>query len=201
MDGTTLQRSLRAMGHALRSPGDALRWITYSRSTAIESRLPWVSWPAIRFFRKSLASGDVVLEWGAGGSTLFFLDNGCRVTTIESSSEWLETVRASVSSTQMNRWNPILVSEPDEYVFARCRIGQVDLIMVDGLSELRVECVRLSTAGKLPRCIVVDDSWRHEYAAIPDLLGTLERTELRGFGPGRIGVTQTDVYVQTAISF
>ncbi|MGC2299629.1 MAG: hypothetical protein WA476_12560 [Acidobacteriaceae bacterium] len=122
------------------------------------------------------------------------------MTTIESSSEWLDMVRASVSSNQMNRWNPILVSEPDEYVSARCRVGQVDLMMVDGLGELRVDCVRQSRVGMLPRCIVVDDSWRREYAAIPDLLGTFERTKMRGFGPGRIGVTQTDIYLQPASS-
>jgi len=163
-------------------------------------RLPWISWPAIRFLRDSLGKGDVVLEWGAGGSTLFFLDIGCHVTTVESSAEWLDKARASISGDAMNRWNPVLVSGRDQYVSAGNRVEHPDLVMVDGLHELRVECVRRSVASELPRFFVVDDSWRNEYAAIPQLLSAFERREMRGFGPGRIGVTQTDSYIRKDLS-
>ena len=196
MHGTHFQRSVRAISHAIRCPGDALRWPTYARKTPIGLRLPWISWPAIRFLRNSLRKRDVVLEWGAGGSTLFFLDIGCYVTTIESSAEWLEKVRSSIRSDGMSRWKPVLVMERDQYLFASDLVERPDLILVDGLHELRIECVRRLIARELPGLLVLDDSWRNEYAVIPELLSACKRTQMPGFGPGRIGVTQTDIYMR-----
>ena len=196
MYGTNLQKGLRAFGCAMTHPADACRWLVYLRKTAIDLRLPWLAWPAIRFLRQVLSPNDAVLEWGAGGSTLFFLDLGCRVYTIESSEEWVSRVGGAISKDMRRRWPPMLMPDTADYVSGRTRVSRVDLILVDGLSESRVDCVRECLHLDLPRHFVLDDSWRVEYHEISEMLSGFQRLKMRGFGPGRLGVTQTDIYRQ-----
>lgn len=56
-------------------------------------RLPWINYAAIDCLAKRLRPGDRVFEYGCGGSTLFFLDRGLRVVSVEHEEAWLSRVR------------------------------------------------------------------------------------------------------------
>lgn len=56
-------------------------------------RLPWINYAAIDCLAERLRPGDRVFEYGCGGSTLFFLDLGLRVISVEHEEEWLSRVR------------------------------------------------------------------------------------------------------------
>ena len=96
MEGTNLFRVRSALGHMLLRPKDAGRWLLDNvllRRTAIERDLPWMSWKAIDFLQGYITPGLRVFEWGGGGSTIFFADRGCHVTTIESSEFWKDGIQ------------------------------------------------------------------------------------------------------------
>jgi hypothetical protein len=73
-------------------------WMASQRSgrSPIGDRVPWIVYGAFRYLRGKLAPGDKVFEYGAGGSTLYFLDQGCELSTAEHDDTWLERVRAVI---------------------------------------------------------------------------------------------------------
>jgi predicted O-methyltransferase YrrM len=146
-----------------------------------------------------------VFEWGGGGSTLFFLKKGCRVTTVESNSEWvghLESEIRKLGGDARDRWHLRFVpvtgnSDPriDDY------IGQVDagspwdLVMVDGWS--RVNCLHRGLPQvKACGVLVLDNADQKQFHNIPPLMRGWERHAFRGLGVARSWVTQTDAYVK-----
>lgn len=49
---------------------------------------PWLCWPAIDWLEAFMQPGMRVLEFGSGGSTVFFAKRGARVLSIEDDSAW-----------------------------------------------------------------------------------------------------------------
>jgi predicted O-methyltransferase YrrM len=151
-----------------------------------------------------------VFEWGGGGSTLFFLDHGCSVVTVESQERWLQEILKRVGSSSVNldlRFRPLSDDDfaaNEAYVNAVHNGAPWDLILVDGEEKAgatRLRCVEAArTAIASGGVIVLDDAWRHEYDAISGVLlgtsafGDFRREEFWGVGPARFGVTKTDVY-------
>jgi len=95
------------------------------------ARQPWISLPAAEFLGKLLARGQMVFEYGGGGSTLYFLDRGLKVTTAEHDLEWFNRLQiATLASGKCSNWTGILrepsvpdsvfgdsdPSDPDAYV-------------------------------------------------------------------------------------
>jgi hypothetical protein len=75
----------------------------------VRARRPWINLPTTRFLSSRLRAGQSVFEFGAGGSTLFFLDKGLRVTTVEHDGKWFETISHIVSShAQFSSWRRLL---------------------------------------------------------------------------------------------
>jgi hypothetical protein len=44
---------------------------------------PWWNHRAIRYFTEQLRPGDHVFEWGSGSSTVWLVDHGATVTSVE----------------------------------------------------------------------------------------------------------------------
>lgn len=57
-------------------------------------KLPWVTYPSIRWLRTWLKPGMRVFEWGCGGSTLFFLEQGLDIVSIEHNLGWHRKVKS-----------------------------------------------------------------------------------------------------------
>ena len=209
MEGTNLFRVRSALGHMLLRPKDAGRWVVDNvvlRKTAIERGLPWMSWKAIDFLQDYITPGLRVFEWGGGGSTIFFADGGCHVTTVESSEFWKEVIqkrcqaRRSAGSVVI-RYVPAETRDPKaimEYVQSIHDGAPWDVVVADGLEEAyvsRVDCLRqIKGAVRKGGIVILDDSYRSRYQEVPIILQGWERRVFRGLGTSRLGVTQTDIY-------
>lgn len=145
-------------------------------------RLPWFSWPAIRYLDGWLKPHHRVFEIGGGGSTLFFADRVSHVWTLEQDEGWAARIRA-----QAHKGVTVLTGEDADPFpsFAP------DLIVIDGPDDFTAPTRRpAALAWALPRVapgglIVLDDSWcyRNVLPASAVLMA--------GVGPCRLGVTET----------
>ena len=159
-----------------------------SSSSAMDARLPWVTSPAIRRLRELVREGDRAVEWGAGGSTLFLLDNGMHVTTVEHDQDWLELTRTRLSQQAARRWNPVLAvptardpnqawdpsdwrmahsSDSDAHDFTNyCQAPDPDpdvtLVLIDGRSRPR--CLAFASDAFPRAVLVLDQTERAHYA-------------------------------------
>jgi hypothetical protein len=193
----------------LKNPRHAHCWLRdrfSSRGPAAQG-LPWIAWPCIDFLDAYVQPEHRVFEWGGGGSTIFFLRKGCRVTTVESSSEWAGHIEAEIRKLAegvRGRWDLRFVpvtgnSDPaiEEYVGQSGVAAPWDLVMVDGWS--RLNCL----LGALPHVkphgvLVLDNADQRQFENVPRLMVGWERRAFRGLGVARSWVTQTDVYLKRA---
>jgi predicted O-methyltransferase YrrM len=166
-------------------------------------RLPWFSWAATDFLQTVLQPGLRIFEWGSGGSTLFFLEAGCIVTSAEHDPGWRDRVaRAAAEAGLDDRLEMRLLTspetEPRRYVESVLVGAPWDIVVVDGYECVEVsrrECVETARAALRGRgLLVLDDAYRAAYADVPSRLAAWKRRSFRGLGPARLGVTQTDVY-------
>jgi predicted O-methyltransferase YrrM len=191
------------------APTEGLLWIKdrIHQESPIDMAMPWMSYGAINYLDEKVQRGWRVFEWGGGGSTIFFLERGCKVTTVESSVHWIGELELAanniggLTSLEIRYIEAETMSKEavDEYV-ASVHDGQPwDLVIVDGLEEnyiTRVDCIKELAGSVRPGGLVVlDDSWRDQYLQVPEILKRWRRLIFRGLGPARLGVTQTDIYV------
>lgn len=167
--------------------------------------MPWLSWRSIDYLEKQVKPGMRVLEYGGGGSTLYFLSKGCQVTTVEGHPEWACAIRDRVAEfgaagrldlrifdTQTN--SP---TSREMYITAVRSGGPWDLIVVDGV--YRRECFAearhwLSPSGFL----IFDNTDFPDYANAYELAPGFQRIVCKGLGYGRPGPTETTIFLQTS---
>ena len=209
VDGNFLTRSTRALMECLRHPTHGARWVSeraHPRSP-IALGLPWIAWSAIDYLEAWIEPQMRVFEWGCGGSTRFFLNAGCCVTTVESEMAWAERVENScrkiarpphirlVPTSSLDR------ASQQSYIASVCDGAPWDIVMIDGIEESwlsRVECVKEAASRVRPGgMLILDDAWRQQYWMVPEILAAWDRIVFRGLGPARLGVTQTDIYLAT----
>lgn len=154
----------------------------------LERAVPLLTEPARQFLDGYIQPDMNVLEFGAGGSTVWFSQR-CALTTIEPRADWMDAVREKVIST---RWLPLLVKRP--YYDVATTIGEpntFDLVLVDGRD--RVECCRASIPLIKPGGILMlDNAEREYYAEVGDVLcakwnmtiGIQRRKDDHGFNYG-----------------
>ena len=206
--GNWLSRRLNFVWQVVRRPHHFLRWSKARTvtSSALDQGIPWLSWPAIDYLQRSLRPGMEVFEWGGGGSTLFFVRQGCSVTTVEDNADWKQAIeRRLAGSLEAGRQRLTVqlvpVSKDDraslERYIAPVRADQWDVVLVDGADAVqRSDCVKAACDHVRPGgLLVLDDAYRPDYAEVPAILQQWRRLPFWGLGPGRRGVTKTDVYV------
>lgn len=192
--------------HMVKSPSHAKMWLRdrfNTHNSPVNSGIPWIARPCIDFLNEYLRPSHRVFEWGGGGSTIFFLEKGCYVATVESHQEWSELIRKRIERTDpslSDRWDLRLVEvkdkhDPsiDKYVAEVLTGGLWDVIMIDGWG--RMECldaaVRMIRPGGI---LILDNADQAQYQSAPRRLPNWKRKQFRGIGVARHWVTQTDVY-------
>lgn len=90
--GGWLEHSPRCSPLALLLGYSAWKHSVSCGENTVQLRLPWINFPAIDLLTKSLRPGARVFEYGCGGSTLFFLDRGLQVVSVEHEEAWLRRV-------------------------------------------------------------------------------------------------------------
>ncbi|MEM2145414.1 MAG: hypothetical protein QW279_08630 [Candidatus Jordarchaeaceae archaeon] len=189
-------------------PRDAFRWLYFliSKNKVIDACVPWMTWRAIDFFNKNIKQGMKIFEYGAGGSTLFFLKKGCLVTSIENSKEWKELVERkayylSLAHNLNLRFFPANRQDQEillRYIQSVNDGGPWDVIIVDGIPEVRIECIHEAIKNITPTgMLVLDDANWERFKKVPVILRDWKRLKFIGLGPERRGVSETDIYFKT----
>lgn len=165
---TSVARELVAHPDAL----PTLSWvITQPKATNWDVGEPWWNRDAIAYLATHLRAGDRVWEWGAGGSTVWLVERGANVTSIEEDPAWASKVQQRcpdadvrfiggthdgvLRSRQWVRTEMFfddyvgsIDAEPDE---------SIDVVIVDG--RCRIDCVRRAVPKvRKGGLIVLDDT-------------------------------------------
>ena len=207
MKGTIPQKIGRLVADLVIHPQYISRCLTHNvinGKTPLDLELPWFSYAAIDFLEDYLTPSMTVFEYGSGGSTIFFARRAGSVVSVEDNPEWFNRVKTRISELGIINVSlklfPFNFKEPvgfenSDYLRALSS-ERPDVIVVDGSEEwtqVRPMCFRLAEGViRSGGIIIVDDSWRY-----PSLRENNRARSVRRFqsaGPGRPGVTSTDVY-------
>ena len=113
--------------------------------------IPWFSYPAIEWLRRSVKPWWTICEYGVGQSTIWFAER-CAVRGIDINKNWADYAR----------WNSIgakeIICEPDKEKYIRFARGDETLVVIDG--DWRHECAR-HVAEVRPAMVLVDNSDVH----------------------------------------
>jgi len=207
MHGTVPQKIGRVIGNLLTHPHYISRCINHNfinEKTPLDLELPWFSYAAIDFLKGFVEQQMAVCEYGSGGSTMFVAQRVKSVWSIEDNTTWHNLVatrllekgldNVTIKLCPFDFKNPVGFEQSD-YLNAMPD-DKFDVIVVDGSEEwtqVRPICFEKAESHvKSGGIIVVDDSWRY-----PELRTRNRSKALRVFqsvGPGRPGVTSTDVF-------
>lgn len=189
----------------LKHPEHAKAWLhdRFSKTAPARQGLPWIAWPCIDFIDSYLRPEHHVFEWGGGGSTIFFLRKGCRLTTVESSSKWVEILNKEVSNQATRaKWDLRFVpvsgnSDPNinRYIDQVTSGGPWDLVLVDGWSRIR--CLQAAIPWVKPGgVLVLDNADQQKFSAAPQVMQDWQHRLFAGLGVARTWVTRTDAYIK-----
>jgi predicted O-methyltransferase YrrM len=170
----------------------------------LDLELPWFSYAAIDFLEAFLRPQMQVFEYGSGGSTLFFAKRVKSVYSVEDNSNWFDLVsqrlkrhglsNATLKLCPFDFKNPVGF-ESSPYLNSLAD-KNFDVIVVDGSEEwtqVRPACFQRAEAFmKKGGILVLDDSWR--YQGLRENNSAREYRIFQSVGPGRPGVTSTDVF-------
>ena len=173
------------------------------RSEDLEGPVPWITYPALRVLPQLLQPSFRVLEYGSGGSSLWFGRRVAQVVSVEHDRDWAQWVARHAGA------NNVIVHIPEdaelepEFLAAtgsdagrplagasyaaeilRYPPGYFDVVFIDGLVRplcTQLSMSRMSGAG----FILFDNSDRQMYAPAYDLLreAGYRRIDFWGTGP------------------
>jgi len=182
-------------------------------ATPLSDRRPWLTFGAQDALEGTLGPGSRVCEYGSGGSTLFALDCGADLVTIDWDADWTSRVAAVVEPERRAAWTLELVapesdagaarldpSEPSAYVsaspaFSNCSFrsyaraierhagSAFDLVLVAG--RARPACLRHALAQVASGgLLVLDHSERPWYGPALALAAPARWSRADYRGPG-----------------
>jgi len=175
-----------------------------SRKSPADLELPWLPYAAIDFLDDYLEPHMTVCEYGSGGSTLFFARRVKRVVSIEDNPVWFDLISSRLRAKSIANVDlqlcPFDFKNPEGFEQSQYLRAmpdtRFDVIVVDGSEEwtrIRPICFEKAQAHVNKNgIIVVDDSWR--YPEIREKHAAKRFQIFQSVGPGRPGVSSTDVY-------
>jgi hypothetical protein len=163
--------------------------------------LPWIAHGALVHLQNLIKPDMKVLEFGSGGSTLFFAKNGCTVVSLEDDPHWFEIMTEKTKSFPdvTIRHIPVdsvyvggeFASNMDElknthsyqsYVFGASDVedATIDLLVIDG--RARIGCLKHNLSKlKKDGIVLLDNSDRKAYKqGIDELLSGWKRFDYSG---------------------
>ncbi|MEM9472614.1 MAG: class I SAM-dependent methyltransferase [Pseudomonadota bacterium] len=160
---------------------------------------PWMCDPAVQQLDKLVFPGARILEWGSGGSSIFFAERGADVICVEHDRSWARLVRSELGRRGLSE--RVTIKQIDltaNYVGIVDGLdGRFDLVVVDG--RRRVECVhkarnRVVAGGWL----VLDDSDRQAYSPAVEQMAGWHTLVLKGPRPQTKDDPQTTFWQRPA---
>jgi hypothetical protein len=172
-------------------------------------RSPWLPYAVVQQLRKTIKPGFKVFEYGAGGSTVFFLEQGCQVVSVEHHETWFERVSEHVSEQNFQHWQGFLClpeplsSDPEASYRSRhrdyrsasfkkyvCAIDQFadqsfDVILIDG--RARNACFQAALKKLKPDGLLLWDNVERQQYKLKELLGD-EKFVIKTIGGATPGI-------------
>lgn len=141
--------------------------------------IPWLTDASIASIGQYISADMYILEFGAGGSTVWFSQR-CRVVTIEHDQKWLTAIAEHVNEANSER---LLLPRPYWGVCKRWKPETFDLVLVDGRD--RVGCAKYSLPLLKPGGLfVLDNAERRHYRSVGDeLCSGWRRSDYEQHGP------------------
>jgi SAM-dependent methyltransferase len=207
MKGTFLQKAGRLIANLAFHPHYLPRYLAHNvfiRKSPLVLEVPGISYAAIDFLESWLQPHMRVCEFGTGGSTLFFAKRVQSVLSIEEDWPWFELVSRRLKEESLGNVQielcPFDFKDPKGFAKSAYLHAipdeKFDVIVVDGSEEwvhIRPLCFYQAESKIKPDGIIlVDDSWR--YPALRENHGAKFFRIFQSVGPGRPGVTSTDVF-------
>lgn len=184
----------------------------------IEDRLPWMTFGAIEFLKNRVEKGSIIFEYGSGGSTMFFLDLGCTVCSVENDYGWFLKIKSlckekekfsylykkceeieNLPDGKIDDYNEFLSSNGlycKEYVESILKYPDhyFDVVVIDG--RARPSCIKASKPKiKSGGYMVVDNTERKYYhMAMRDVLHGSKRYRFAGPVPYLAHFTETTIF-------
>ena len=189
--------AVETVRHVAREPAlarDFPRLLRTAGRGTMHLRLPWLPFRLIDDLEAVVGPGSRVFEYGGGGSTLWFVDRGAVVVTVEHDPGWAADLERSITS---GDWTLLVRSIADGYDHYAGAISSYpddsfDVVLVDGRARGR------SVKRSLPKIVsggllVVDDIHQIERAAEAVKGVEWPRRDVVGFAPAKIALGHTAV--------
>jgi hypothetical protein len=155
--------------------------------------LPLYTYPAIEYIKSIDFKGKKIFEYGSGNSTLFWLDKGAIVTSVENDESWRERLTRKIGKDKNHK---LLFAKKKGYINAIMQDdAKYDLIVIDG-SENRLECTKNALKKiKKDGVIILDnaDWFANSAKLIRDELDFIQ-IDFYGFRPSKHNSAVTSVY-------
>ncbi len=111
--------------------------------------LPWMTSAEIDCIKTYLKSTDQMLEWGSGGSTMYYSQFVQKYVSVEHNPDWYAKMSSQVPSNVILNFVPMNGSKYTDYIMLPKILGwQYDRILVDG--RQRVACADVARDILLP---------------------------------------------------
>jgi hypothetical protein len=101
--------------------------------------VPWISYSALRVIRQRITGSSVVLEYGAGHSTIYWGMHARQVYAVEDDRKWVDKVGREARERGLGNVTVTLASGEGYWKYMVGRGLRFDLIVVDG--SYRDQCV------------------------------------------------------------
>lgn len=177
-------------------------WLRHRRYAALDLQQPWITFLAMKWLEDRIHPRFSVLEYGSGGSTLFFASRCRHVVTVEHDPSWAAAMRSAIDSfgyrvdlrlvpPELNQSIPTIPSQrfPDPgadfsaYVSVASEFpdDSFDVISIDG--RARCACIAACRSKLKPGgMLMLDNSERADYSIAADLLDGWTRHDFFGIG-------------------
>ena len=130
---------------------------------------PWYVPSAIKYLEELFSHFDYplkVFEFGGGSSTIYYLDKGFEVMTIEDSLEYALVILQKVEQLNLNTKMTLLITPRpyfSEYAKAIKSEKKFDLVVIDGWDRPQCLTEIYNLRESLPTILVLDNSERNKY--------------------------------------
>lgn len=189
---------------------------TLNRKDGLSVGRPWITFASAAFLKRVLRPHMRVLEWGSGGSTVFFASRVQSLETVEHEADWYQHVASTLQARNLTNVNLHCIGpaalppgevrskeRPEDYYtgnrqYLSCEFrayasmadrfpdASFDLVSIDGRS--RPACFQHGwTKVKPGGFLMLDDAQRAHYASIHEAMAQRRWTRIPFYGPGPYG--------------
>lgn len=170
-------------------------WSTFTTGGSFQAGAdptPWMTYPALDYLSQFDFSRAAVLEFGSGGSSLWWARRALEVTSVESDVEWVEWLQSRAPD-NLNLIGPVA---GEEFVYSPLESGKrYDVIIVDGGQREACSCAALSSLAPGGLFILDNSDWYPEICLMLREHGLFE-IDFHGFGPANDYSWTTSIFIR-----